>query len=131
MTNWQKVQVVAAMGIASIVILSFMLFLFNVFLPAVHITSCTVGVSGAAANMEVTGIHATDYCNIIANNPSYEVNGGEFYIMSQTQGDELCSYQEPWYGNSITITVRDSGAFELIGNEICKALYQGQFNQTT
>jgi hypothetical protein len=86
----------------------------------VNHATCTIGVSGTAATVTLTGVDAPDLCSrLIKTNTSYKYEG-------EPSGAQMCSgdYSLP-NGNVVHYIVRDSGAFLLAGNQLCK-FFMGQ-----
>ena len=94
----------------------------GVLVYSVNHATCTIGVSGTAATVTLSGVDAPDFCSrMIKTNTSYKYEG-------EPSGSQMCSgdYRLP-NGNMLHYTVRDSGAFMLAGNQLCK-FFMGQLS---
>ncbi len=88
--------------------------------------SCTVGVTGYAANVEFTGLGANGACSSFLNSDSVHL----YQYQGEPTGTEICvgSYQTQnslisVIGSlSVHFVVRDTGLFDLVGNALCKSL---------
>jgi hypothetical protein len=83
-------------------------------------TTCTIGVSGSAANVTLAGIAANHACDEASSQSTM------LYHMSETpQGNELCEGDIQNKGVSLHYIVRDSGLLNLVGGYICSKLREG------
>ena len=82
------------------------------------IPSCTVGLAGAAVSVTAQGVNAQGQCTSFL---STTTDGGSWYLYSGAAtpgGAVIC--QVPFGGS--TLTVRDEGALDLYGSQICRNL---------
>ncbi|HEX6555247.1 MAG TPA: hypothetical protein VF026_20960 [Ktedonobacteraceae bacterium] len=85
--------------------------------------TCTIGITGYAANITLSGFNAAASCGkVIARNPNQL-----YRVTDSPTGTELCEGQ---LQNGQMYTVRDTGTFMLIGNVLCKEIQNGTFNLT-
>lgn len=73
--------------------------------------SCTIGVTGTAANVTVQGWGANADCQTMLGASTYQMRSGP-------QGVEVCQYDI--HGN--LVTVRDEGLVKLVGAAVCARL---------
>lgn len=84
--------------------------------------SCTMGVSGTAANVTFSGPQSSGFC---ANPAGWQYNGTPFYALDQPQGVILCEGQLTLDGQTATYTVRDTGLLDIVGSGLCKWFREG------
>ena len=83
--------------------------------------TCSVGVTGTAANLTISGINAESVCNGLVSNSS------RWYLMSeQPQGTELCEGQYPGGNTTTHYIVRDTGILDLEGQDLCSRLSRNE-----
>lgn len=79
--------------------------------------TCSIGVSGTAANVTFEGINANAFCDMEVQ------SSNEAYLMTGTPvGAEICEGDLQWQNHSIHYIVRDTGLFNLVGYALCKSL---------
>lgn len=82
--------------------------------------TCSIGISGTAANVTFTGINASAVCDGNVQGTS------QAYLMSGTpQGAEICEGDIQEQNHSVHYIVRDTGLFNIVGSSICAKLSGG------
>jgi len=94
----------------------------GVIVYAVQTHTCTVGVSGTAANVTYSGPQADGFC---ANPDRWQYGGNHFYKLDQPQGVTLCAGQVTLNGSTVNYTIRDTGVFDIVGSGLCKWYGEG------
>lgn len=80
-------------------------------------SSCSVGVVGSDAVIDIKGQGANKACNDLLKNPNYY-----FSTVEQPTKPVICVINV----NSLTYTVRDEGILKIVGSGICDELKKGQ-----
>jgi hypothetical protein len=84
--------------------------------------TCTMGVSGTAANVTFKGPQAKGFCSSPAG---WQYGGNRFYALEQPQGVILCEGQLTLQGSTADYTVRDTGLLDIVGSGLCKWFSEG------
>src|SRR5258708_1572466 len=79
--------------------------------------TCSMGVSGTAANVTFKGNQAADFCT---NPTGWKFGGTTFYTLDQPQGVTLCEGSLTSNGTTAQYTIRDTGVFDIMGSELCQ-----------
>ena len=79
--------------------------------------TCSIGVSGTAANVTFVGINANMFCDT-----EVQQSNGAYLITGTPTGAEICEGDLQWQRHSIHYIVRDTGLFNLVGYSLCKGL---------
>ena len=87
--------------------------------------TCTMGVSGTAANVTFKGPQAGNFC---AHPGGWQFEGSHFYALDQSQGVILCEGQLTSNGNTADYTIRDTGLLNIVGSGLCKWFSEGAPN---
>jgi|GEM_PF-1803200 len=82
--------------------------------------SCTIGVTGTAANITVQGWGADSSCHSMLGAHTYDLRSGP-------QGVVVCQYVI----HSDLVTVRDEGLLKLVGAALCSKLQQESPSSTS
>jgi hypothetical protein len=83
-------------------------------------TTCVLGVTGTAANVELDGVGASGLCAPGAQDIS------KWYVMDNPQGVELCAGDvTDSNGHRFHATIRDEGLFDVVGRAYCNLLVNG------
>ncbi len=85
-------------------------------------TSCTLGITGTAANVTLSGFGANLACGKVAQQYSEHV----YQVSGSAQGSELCEGDITADGLTLHYLVRDTGMLNLVGNYVCSQLVKNE-----
>ncbi len=88
-------------------------------------TSCTIGITGTAANVTLSGIGADQACSKVVEQYSVQT----YHMTSGTsQGAEMCEGDIREGQFNLHYLVRDTGMLNLVGNYLCSNLRNGMIS---